>query len=104
MRLRIFTMFFLITSFSSLLGSESGSIKLLLKVSPQEYDLYIGKQLHQPQSVSGSIKEYLIPLETDRIFLRSQSFRDKYLWFPTTSVDILTINPTNVFELKRERL
>ena len=104
MRLRIFTMFLLITSFSSLFGSESGGIKLLLKVSPQEYDLYIGKQLHQPQSVSGSIKEYLIPLETDSIFLRSRSFRDKYLWFPTSSVDILTIDQTKVFELKLERM
>ena len=107
MKLRLFVLLFLVTSFYGLFGSESNDWKLVLKVFPREYDLYIDNQLFYPYSNSNNIKEYSIPLGTDMLFLRSSGYRDKYLLAPvmSTLVAMDSQNPgSEVIELKMERM
>lgn len=82
MKFYLFIMLLLVTSLCNIFGFESNTGRLLLKIFPQEYDLYIGPQLYEPQLVSSNIKEYLIPSDTNMLFLRSRGYRDKYLMAP----------------------
>lgn len=91
----------------NIFGIESNNSRLLLKVFPQEYDLYIGTQLYEPLLVSGNIKEYLIPSDTDMFFLRSKGYRDKYLLSSFSNMPGMIEDrsiSSEVIELKMERM
>ena len=80
MKSRLFVILFLVALFWSVFGAESEQLKLVLKVFPHEYDLYIDNQLFYPSFNFNNIKEYSIPFGTDMLFLRSMGYRDKYIF------------------------
>ncbi|MCK5198935.1 MAG: hypothetical protein KAR21_11320, partial [Spirochaetales bacterium] len=107
MKFRLLIILSFVTLLCSVFGAESGSRKLVLKVFPKEYDLYIDDQLFYSCSNSNNIKEYTIPSGTDMLFLRSMGYLDKYLLSPVLNASIVFDDHSTgseVVELKMERM
>ena len=61
-------------------GSEITFTSLKIKAFPQEYDLFLNKNIQEPVQVTNNIREYLIPTNSDMFYLRSKGFHDKYIF------------------------
>ncbi|MCD6397560.1 MAG: hypothetical protein J7L71_08465, partial [Spirochaetaceae bacterium] len=106
MKLQFLILFFFISVIS--FATETAALeKIFLKVFPENYELYSNKQLYSPSSYNDHVKEYLIPSDSKSFFLRSDSYRDKYLFLNDN--DHLENYPNsewfeNPIEIKLERM
>ena len=80
MKLQILIVLFF-TSLFSFAAESSNLNKLYIKAFPENYKLFIDSKIYPFVSVSTNVREYLIPIDTKFIFLRSASYKDKYLFF-----------------------
>jgi len=81
MKLLLQIILIFISSNFSIFSSELSFYSISLKVFPLEYDLYVNDQIQESFSNSNNIQKYLIPIETDSIFIRSMGYRDKYFFY-----------------------
>ena len=106
MKLQFLILFFFISVIS--FATETPALeKIFLKVFPEDYELYINKQLYSPLSSNDNINEYLIPSGAKFAFLRSNTYKDKYLFFYDRDQADNTINKpieTNPLEIKLEKM
>ena len=87
----------LIISVHNIASQELENKIILLKVYPLEFDLYINKLVQKPISNRANIREYIIPVNTDSLFIRSSGYRDKYIFFDNS-------HDTSVLEIKLEQM
>lgn len=105
MKFHFFAMLFCINFLFSISGSELNDLKLILKVFPQKFDLYVGNQILSPNPGSDYTKEYSIPPGTDFAFLRSSGYRDKYIFIQAMNMLPAAdnrISGSEILELKME--
>jgi len=106
MKLQFLILFFFISVIS--FATETSTLdKIFLKVFPENYELYSNKQLYSPSSYNDHVKEYLIPSDSKSFFLRSDSYRDKYLFLNDNDHLESYPNPEwmeNPIEIKLERM
>lgn len=98
----IFMFFFIFLCIVGAGSLEADNRKISLKVFPIEYDLIIDNLVKEPLSIINNIREYLIPDNLDKFFIRSEGFRDKYIFLSSKIINSLT--KTKIIEIKMERL